>query len=533
MNNNPAKILLKSFNFLNVIRKEYLHRRMEINKFVLLLTFILVFPVTVLNLHAKEQQKVSSIQLSPTGHEVRGNQWLFVIGIDAYYEWPHLSTAVNDARTVRDVLLNRYYFDKYHLVELYNEDATRKNILGKLRFLARRVGPDDSIVIFYAGHGDIDSITKESNWIPVEGGIEDTSAWITNYDIRSYLKIDVIVAKHILLISDACFSGEFFQGLSGKLPEVTDKVIKKAYKMASRQAMTSVGLRHKRMHNKSLSKNSIFTHFLVKALEDNRKPFLIPSDLFPSIKAGVVENTKQLPSFGPLKGLGGQGGELVFFLKQFGDVDEKVKGGQITSERHEKAEKQASITKKNELTELERFMDSPKINLRSEYKKLSVSHAQTMPHIQVHKKTDWGFYGYGTIRHDYELKPINGGKVVIDHTTELMWHQSGSESNLNYKDVKKLLEKLNKEGYAGYHDWRLPTLEEAVSLLEPEKKNDLYINEVFHKEQSSIWTGDQYNPVIAWRVDFDGGSVSWGNYGNFGGNYIRPVRYIQKNNESG
>ena len=74
----------------------------------------------------------------------------------------------------------------------------------------------------------------------------------------------------------------------------------------------------------------------------------------------------------------------------------------------------------------------------------------------------------------------------------------------------------------------MPTLEEAVLLLEPDKRNDLYINEVFNKEQSSIWTGDQYNPVIAWRVAFDGGSVSWGNYGNFGGDYIRPVRYVHK-----
>jgi len=56
----------------------------------------------------------------------------------------------------------------------------------------------------------------------------------------------------------------------------------------------------------------------------------------------------------------------------------------------------------------------------------------------------------------------------------------------------------------------MPTLEEAVLLLEPDKRNDLYINEVFNKEQSSIWTGDQYNPVVTWRVDFYSGSVSWG-----------------------
>ncbi len=505
---------------------------MEIKKLVFLLTFILIFPIIIPNLHAKEQQKKASVPLSPTGHEARGNQWLFVIGINAYTEWPLLSTAVNDARAFKDVLLRRYFFDEHHLIELYDKKATRKNILGKLRLLARKAGPDDSIVIFYAGHGSLDSVTKESCWIPVEGGIEDTSAWVTNHDIRSYLKIDAIAAKHILLISDACFSGDFFKGLSGELPEATDKVIKLAFQMASRQAMTSGGLEP--VHDKGLSsENSIFAHFLVKALEENSKPFLIPSDFFPGIKDAVVEHAEQLPIFGPLRGMGElEGGEMVFFLKQYGDVDEKVKGRQFASEHLEKPEKQEKMAEEKKMTEIESFKDYPKINLRSIYRKMSVRHAQAMPHIAIHEKTDWGFYGFGTIPHDYKLKSINGGKVVIDHTTELMWHQSGSGSNLNYKEATKLLDELNKEGYAGYHDWRLPTLEEAVSLLEPEKQNDLYINEVFDKEQSSIWTGDQYTPVIAWRVDFDSGSVSWGNYGNFGGNYIRPVRRVQGNEKS-
>ena len=65
-----------------------------------------------------------------------------------------------------------------------------------------------------------------------------------------------------------------------------------------------------------------FSHFFVNALQENQKPFLIPSDLFPSIKAGVAENAEQFPSFGSLKDTGGQqGGELVLFLKQ----DERLK----------------------------------------------------------------------------------------------------------------------------------------------------------------------------------------------------------------
>jgi len=175
--------------------------------------------------------------------------------------------------------------------------------------------------IFYAGHGHLDSITKAGSWIPVESGTKDVSAWISNYDIKNYLRVDAIKAKHILLISDSCFSGDFFRGHHGKLPEVTDKVIKRAYKLTSRQAITSGGLEP--VADEGFGRNSVFSHFLVKTLNENEKPFLVPSDFFPDIKAGVAENAEQFPQFGSLKDTGGQqGGELVLFLKQDTKLDE-------------------------------------------------------------------------------------------------------------------------------------------------------------------------------------------------------------------
>lgn len=197
--------------------------------------------------------------ISPSGAEVRGNQWLFVIGIDTYIDWPRLKTAVSDTKSLRDILLSRYHFDEDHLIELYDEEATRKNILKKLRYLAKNVGQDDSLVIFYAGHGHIDSITKAGSWIPVESGTKDVSAWISNHDIKNYLRVDAIKAKHILLISDSCFSGDFFRGHRGKLPEVTDEVIKKAYKLTSRQAVTSGGLEP--VADEGFGSNSVFFPF--------------------------------------------------------------------------------------------------------------------------------------------------------------------------------------------------------------------------------------------------------------------------------
>ena len=55
-------------------------------------------------------------------------------------------------------------------------------------------------------------------------------------------------------------------------------------------------------------------------------------------------------------------------------------------------------------------------------------------------------------------------------------------------------------------------------------KNGLLIVPVVDNEQSSLWTGDNYNPLIARRIALDGGSVSLGNYG---GSYICPVHSIR------
>ena len=118
----------------------------------------------------KAERGISVRPVSPSGSQVKGDQWLFVIGIDTYIHWQRLKTAVSDAKSVRDVLLSRYHFDKDHLIELYDEQATRRNILDRLRFLAKKVRKDDSLVIFYAGHGHLDSITKAGSWIPAGSG---------------------------------------------------------------------------------------------------------------------------------------------------------------------------------------------------------------------------------------------------------------------------------------------------------------------------------------------------------------------------
>ncbi len=119
------------------------------------------------------------------------------------------------------------------------------------------------------------------------------------------------------------------------------------------------------------------------------------------------------------------------------------------------------------------------------------------------------------------MKVINGDKVVIDHATGLMWHQNGSD-NLKGNVAKQWVRDLNSRGHAGYSDWRLPTVEEAASLLESGKSNGLYIDPGFSNKQEWIWTGDEYGSEGAWGVYFGNGLVFWVNFASEF--YVRPVQ---------
>jgi hypothetical protein len=98
-----------------------------------------------------------------------------------------------------------------------------------------------------------------------------------------------------------------------------------------------------------------------------------------------------------------------------------------------------------------------------------------------------------------------------------MWYQFGSKEELKFRKAKKLVKKLNNNKYAGYKDWRLPTLEEAILLLELHKRDDLImgsINNVFDPicnndegQSGIIWTGDKA-PLGRWCVQLSTGFVS-------------------------
>jgi len=120
----------------------------------------------------------------------------------------------------------------------------------------------------------------------------------------------------------------------------------------------------------------------------------------------------------------------------------------------------------------------------------------------------------------------NRDGTITDHATGLMWQKSGSPNRIYLKDVPAYIEKLNSEMFAGYSDWRLPTVDEPKSLLTPEKQSNVYIDPIFDKTLTWCWTSDQLSSGGSCLVAFNGGLVGFG-YLNYDGIQVRAVRSRQ------
>lgn len=103
----------------------------------------------------------------------------------------------------------------------------------------------------------------------------------------------------------------------------------------------------------------------------------------------------------------------------------------------------------------------------------------------------------------------NRNGTITDRATGLIWQQSGSDYT-EYENIEKYVKNLNRNRFAGYNDWRLPTVNELMSLLEKEESsNGLYIDSIFDSTPRWCTTSDMRAGGGAWNVDFCYGGVNW------------------------
>ncbi len=120
----------------------------------------------------------------------------------------------------------------------------------------------------------------------------------------------------------------------------------------------------------------------------------------------------------------------------------------------------------------------------------------------------------------------NGDQTTLtDLVTGVMW-QLGGHDITSIKRYQAHVQELNRQRFAGYDDWRLPTLDEAMSLMEPVRnEKGLFLHPAFSREQPFIFVADERRPGGYWFVDYKQGAAFWAS-GTIPGGFGRACRTV-------
>jgi hypothetical protein len=174
------------------------------------------------------------------------------------------------------------------------------------------------------------------------------------------------------------------------------------------------------------------------------------------------------------------------------------------------AERERLDNEKQELAYIPKTVKSARVSLRAEPReKLATDYIKYMVKRYDFFDNNWNISG--SFENDFV---DNGNGTITDRATGLMWEGGGSPSARIFERSKFYVRKLNEDKFAGYSDWRLPTVEELASLLKKDDNNGIHIDPLFDTKQKSCWSSDKGppsprfgNPPQVWHVNFRKGSL--------------------------
>lgn len=236
-----------------------------------------------------------------------------VVGVDQYDDAriPPLANAVSDARAVGRVFEKQLGYETVVL-----ENASKAAVVRALNRLVVEMSPNDSVIVYYAGHGAIVESTGAGYWQLADSDAKTPRSWLANADISRL--VGQISASQVALISDSCYSGSLLSGerirpLPGK-PDPEPLLARKAVVVMSSGGNEPVFDEGKQGH-------SLFAWNLMKALG------LVSSwqpggNVFERVRFAVARELPQRPHYGASTVAGHQGGtDYLFELRQIEFAD--------------------------------------------------------------------------------------------------------------------------------------------------------------------------------------------------------------------
>ena len=191
-----------------------------------------------------------------------------IIGINKYENLNDLEYAVNDAKAIKDILISNFNYKEDNIKMLIDEQATHDNIMDEYYNLAKDTAINDSVLIFFAGHGSTySSMDKDKGFLVPCDGTEIKMNTLIGWD-RLIGDSELIKAKHIFFIMDACYSGLAL--LRGNLSK---RFLKDMVRRPARQVLTAGKADQTVKDSGAPTNNSLFTGYLLKALGGEAETF--------------------------------------------------------------------------------------------------------------------------------------------------------------------------------------------------------------------------------------------------------------------
>lgn len=234
-----------------------------------------------------------------------------LIGNNEYQhpDWTQLENPIRDVLDLKAVLIEQYGF--YEEDVLVRTNATEKEIYNAYKELKYHSSEESNVLIFYSGHGQY--LDNQAYWVPVDAnGKEAEHTFISSSQIRK--KIESLNARHVLLISDSCFSGDLVRKSKGgnrydlELSRHDQFLIENP----SRHVLTSSRFNQPAYEGKN---NSVFTRHLLKILRQERSNPISSTELFHELRNNMIDaGEEQTPQYSSLKSKGSLPDEEGDFL---------------------------------------------------------------------------------------------------------------------------------------------------------------------------------------------------------------------------
>lgn len=271
------------------------------------------------------------------GTQIKGKYKALVIWVEDYEHWTRLNAPKKDAQRIAKVLTERYLFDPADVEIVANPNLSE--LFTAIKSAAVKAGKDDSLLIFFAGHGYLEKETGQGYWIPRDGLLQGDArevSFLSSTWVRDVLKRSK--AKHVAVVSDSCFSGALL-GSRGGARSIDDKYYGKMYKRRSFEGLTS-GALETVADAGAPGGHSPFAYYFATALESPDSKVFDLQDVFMRVRSGVKQYSKQTPLFGKIAGTPSDGGSFVFVSK------EGVEGGAVAAKPAPKPAEVASAEPK-------------------------------------------------------------------------------------------------------------------------------------------------------------------------------------------